>query len=469
MVKVVVLSPNEMINRADLVGSWVDESHYHTLVEEDMDLYLPPKCISDISITESCLKKCSDCESGLDEHNIVFKFRKNYFTQEEIDSASAGLSDAAISADNRGKAAGPRGAKQGTRDWVSEEEFEIIKAIQSPKATVTGEDPISVIRKKYENIDPAESLKTRGQAWLTEGLVKHEFNFDTWVDEMAKLPEAESITQAKWVEKTLISKSVYAKMVNSGICGWYDRYPRIPFGRATSYTRENPDKFAKSYPFLQALSKVFEELLPWRYGNQKDAARMIDPKFVVPETPFTTITVNKNFRTAAHYDPANMADGFANISVISKGDYAGGYLVFPEIGYAVNLRPRDVLFVNNQAGLHGNTELILEHPESERVTCIAFFHERMLELGSYDYEETRREFVDFRRLNPNHPNQKKKWNGITPGMWADTETKGGNYKDAKEWYDFLKAKGRQGEDWINNHHPWLKNSFESSGLGDFFL
>jgi hypothetical protein len=462
-----------MTNRSDLVGTWLDESHYHTLVEEDMDLYLPPACYNDISATDSCSKDCSNCEGGLSEDNIVFKFRKNYFSQEEVNSAFDGLSEAATETQNRGTAAGPRGERQGTRDWVTEREFDLIKSIKSPKANVFGDDPIDVIKTKYENITSYGESDTRGQVWLTESLKKHEFNFDTWVESARLLPEVEAIKQAKWVEDTFISKTNYANAVHSGIAGWYDRYPRIPWGRPTTYTRDNQELFAKSYPFLQSLSNAFSKLLPWRYGNQKKAAESIDPRFIIPETPFTTITVNKNFRTAAHYDPANMEYGFANICVISKNDnFSGAYLVFPEIGYAVNIRPRDLLFVNNQAGLHGNTELIKHDESAERISCIAFFHERMLELGSYDYEETRMMFVDSRRLNPNHPEQRNRWNGISPGMWADFEEKSKDYSRAKEWYEYLKAKGSIGEKWLNEYHPQLVEFYaetkKTTALDSFF-
>jgi hypothetical protein len=254
----------------------------------------------------------------------------------------------------------------------------------------------------------------------------------------------------------------------SGIAGWYDRYPRIPYARPTTYTRDNPDQFAKAYPYLQKLGDAFKDLLPWRYGNQMKAAESIDPKFVVHGTPFSTITVNKNFRTAAHYDPANMDDGFANLCVFSNNDnYTGAYLVFPEIGHAVNIRPGDLLFVNNMAGLHGNTELFLGDDQAERISAIAFFHEKMLHVGSYEYEDYRRQFVDERILDKSHPLNRDRWNGVSAGMWADTEDSKSDYSDAKEWYEYLK-KHTKGDEWLDKHHPWLKKRFEDKGLEEFF-
>jgi len=469
VVKIVVLKEEDIIARPDLVGSWLDDSNYKILVDEDMDLYLPPTCALDI--TNSCNKDCSKCDDGLNEQNIVFKFRKNFFSKEEVDSAYDGLKNVAIETNNRGYAAGPRTEMQGQngREWVNIFQEEIIKAFKNNRTpTVNGDDIIDLIVDKYKNINVHETSQTRGRVWLNEGIKKYNIIFEEWIQSTKLLSESEAKKQVIWLEENCLSKTTYASVVNSGIAGWYDRYPRIPYGRPTAYVRDNSEIFVKAYPYLQSLAKGFKELLPWRYNNQKLAAEKIDPRFVVPETPFTTITVNKNFRTAAHYDPANMENGFANLCVISKNDnYSGAYLVFPEIGYAVNIRPSDLLFVNNQAGLHGNTELVLHDDNAERVSMIAFLHEGMLELGSYEYEDTRRKFIDSRRLNLEHPEQRNRWNGISAGMWADKETKDGDYSGAKEWYEYMKAQ-LNGEEWITKYHPWLNETKEVVGLEEFF-
>lgn len=457
MVKVVVLKPEDVEARPDLVGTWLTDEHYHTLVEEDMDLYLPPDCITDMNVDANCemKKQCSSCNKGLTEKNIVFKFRKNYFAPDMVQSAYEGLRDAAQETQNRGTAAGPREGKLGNRDWVTAYEWDILDAIRDNRGNLFGEDPITAVETKYR--DQAKDVVTgRAQVWSIERVRDADFNFSDWVTKVRTMSPEDAANEAEWVEKELICKTTYANSVFSGIAGWYDRYPRIPWGRATSYTEQNPDKFAKSYPYLQKLASAFEEMLPWRYGNQKRAADKVDPKFLVPGTPFSTITVNRNFRTAAHYDPANMDDGFANICVFSNSDkYRGAYLVFPEIGYAVNIRPGDLLFVNNMAGLHGNTELILDDPEAERISIIAFFHEGMLTLGSWEYEQTRKEYVESCKNNTAHKYWKPRFNGVWPGMW-----------ESDEWADFLLSKP-EGKTWLKQHHQDLYDR-KFNSLEDFF-
>lgn len=472
MTKVIVLKPEEVIPRPDLIGQWLDDSHYHTLIEEDCDIYLPPDC-ADFTAEENCEKNmdCGHCGKGLNEKNIVFKFRKNFFTQEEADSAYAGLREAAVETQNRGIAGGPRTGTCGGREWVTDEQFDILEHfLKNNISDIFGErnprKEINIIREKYKTLKSDES---RGVVWLTEKIKANNFIFDDFANSLCDEEVDIAKKKAQDILDNYISDTTYANVVNSGISGWYSRYPRIPYGRATSYTRDNPEEFALAYPFLQSLSKGFKELLPWRFSNQMEVAEKIDSKFRVPGTPFTTVTVNRNFRTAAHHDAKNMELGMANLCVMSNNDkFSGGYLTFPEIGYAVNVRPRDLLLVLNTVGLHGNTPIVLEDPDAERLSIIAFTHESMAELGSFEYEQERRIFAESRRLNKDHPEQRNRWNGISPGMWADSEDKHHDYARAKEWYDYLKSKGDQGDEWLEKHHPWLKKSFELNGIEDFF-
>lgn len=470
MTKIIVLKPEDVKPRPELIGQWLDKNHYHTLIEEDCDLYLPADCSSDFDVEQSCINNmnCSSCHKGLTEKNIVFKFRKNFFSQEEAASAYAGLREAAVETQNRGIAGGPRTGTCAGREWVTDEQFELLEFFAYNNTTsvfddISTKDEVIAIKNKFKNLKNDES---RGVVWLAEKVKSNNFNFDSFIDNLCSLSIDEARSKAKDVLNNYISKTTYANVVNSGIAGYFDRYPRIPYMRPTTYTRDNKEKFEKSYPFLQSLAKGFEELLPERYSHQLNFSKQIDSKFIIPGTPFTTVTVNSNFRTAAHYDPANLPEGMANLCVMSNNDkFSGCYLIFPEIGYAVNVRPRDLLLVQNQCGLHGNAPLILEEEGAERLSIIAYTHEGMINGGCYEYEDTRREFVDSRRLNKEHPEQRDRWNGISPGMWCDNEKD--DPSKAKEWYDWLKAKP-EGDKWLSDYHPWLKSFYENNGIEDFF-
>ena len=416
MTKVIIAKSK--IDCEHLLGQFLDESHFDTLINEDTDCYLGSE----------------------DEENIAFKFRKNYFSKQEQDDAYAGLRDAATPTQNRGLAAGPKGEKCGGRDWVNEFQIHVFDLLQkeaeNTAITVDIKEEINVLRERY-----TDQESTRGLVWLSALVKQDNFNFENWLEKICQLPVAERKKEAFAVENKYISDTTYANQVNSGIAGWFDRYPRIPYGRATAYTQHSFDKFKMSFPFLQTLDRGFAELLPTRHAAQRAAADKIDPAFLVPQTVFTTITVNKTFRTVAHRDAGDFTNGLSNLLVLSNnGNYTGGYLILPEVRVAVNVRPGDLLLVNNHEYIHGNTPIELQDETAERVSLVCYLREKMLELGSKEYEDHRFNYVEQRRKNPEHPLQRRLWNGVSEGMWAE-----------KEWYDYLERVG--GREMVQKYHP----------------
>ena len=437
MVKVIVAEQKH--NCEHLLGKFVDESHYDHLIEEDTDVYMPPQM----------------GEDPISEKRIVLKFRKNYFSKEQQDAAYAGLREAAIRTENRGLASGIKDGIMATsegREWVTNYQQEMMEQLlKNRNSSLDNEDVIDTIREKYPREVDKKMAGGSGKnnVWVISRF-RGKFDFEAWLDSIKGMSRQERAVATEEVLK-MVSTTTYGTAVNSGIAGWFDRYPRIPYGRATSYTRDNFDKFQMSYPFLQNLAKGFKDLLPWRFNNQMEAASKLDPRFLVPGTPFTTITVNKTFRTAAHYDAGDLNEGLSNLLTLSNdGRYTGGYLIAPEYRVAVNVRPGDLLLINNHEVMHGNTEIKCEEG-SERVSLVCYFREKMLELGSFEYEETRYNFVETRRLNKEHPLWKPLWNGVSESMW-----------DSQEWYDYCEEK--LGREELLKYHP----EANASSLEGFF-
>jgi len=435
MVKIIVAEQKH--DMSHMLGQFPDESHYDFLIEEDCDVYMP--------------EVPGHPELTYSEERIVLKFRKNYFSKEQQDQAYIGLREAATETQNRGLASGPRAEKLGNREWVTEYEYDVLDYFVNPGANLFGADPIEEIRASHKNKKPSPS--NRNNVWGISAVKKDNFVFEDWVEVTKKLPEPEMIAEANRVIKKYVCSTTYANGVMSGIAGWFDRYPRIPFGRATSYTAREPEKFAMAYPFLQSLAQGFKDLLPWRYNNQMEAAKKLDPRFLVPETPFTTVTVNKSFRTACHYDAGDLTSGLSNLlTLTNNGNYKGCHLVAPEYRVAVNPRPGDLLLINNHEVMHGNTQIELLDEEAERISLVVYFREKMLELGSKEYEDCRYDFVEHRKNDKEHPEQRQLWNGVSAGMW-----------ESKEWYDFCESK--LGRDELLKYHPEAK---EQQSLEEFF-
>lgn len=398
-----------------LLGQFLDASHYDLLIDSDTDVYQQEPIGDGITLTS--------------EANIILKFRKGWFSLAEQEGAYAGMRDAAAPTQNRGLAAGTRVEKCGNREWVTAYQIEVLTRLaELPDNDIFRVTPhdIDQWRRIAETKSGGES---RGLVWLASERDKHGFTFDKWLDTIYIKPNVTIKSEVEGIHNTFISDTTYANRVLSGIAGWFGRYPRYPYGRATSYTAKHPDQFALAYPYLQSLANGFDRLLPERSAKQWVAAASLDPAFTVPGTPFTTITVNLNFRTAAHRDAGDLARGFSNLAVVTDGkhDYTGGYLILPEIRAAVNVRPGDLLLVANHDYIHGNTPIEGDNPE--RLSLVCYFREDMLELGSAKYEALRQRFVEERIRNPDHPDRKGPlWNGVTSEMWT-----------SDEWRDYILA------------------------------
>jgi len=385
-----------------LLGKFLDESHYDILIEEDCDVYGPLSSL--------------DKENG--EHNLILKFRKNVFNPEECRVTYEGLREAAQESQNRGIAAGPRIENSTGREWVTALQEEVLDRLSGSMTTVFGdeEDVLGAIYKKHET-NPVAG--TKGNVWLT---LKRptDFNFNEWARATEKLSLKEREAEVEKVS-SWISDTSYANPVYSGIAGNFDRYPRIPYCRTTTYSTNNKEKFDLAIPFIEKISEKFSKLVPGRYAAQAAAMSKLDPAFRVGNSVYTTITVNKSYRTAAHRDAGDLTEGFGNLAVVSNGvPWKGCYTVFPAYRAAVNVQPGDLIMMNVHE-IHGNTPISSESGDHERISIVCYMREKMQECGTKSYEDTRYRFIEERRLNKNHPDWREKWNGISPGVWATEE------------------------------------------------
>jgi hypothetical protein len=173
--------------------------------------------------------------------------------------------------------------------------------------------------------------------------------------------------------------------VTSGVIGFYDRYPRIPFCRKCSWNAENPEGFAEMLPLFQQVDKLYAEHAPDYYAAQKEIAARTSKDFKIPETVFTTITVNKNFRTAVHKDAKNF-DAVAPMLLIREGKYSGGYVVFPEYRVAAAMDTGDIIIFRNMVDWHGNTQIIPLSKNYQRCTMVFYYREGMINCGTAEQE-----------------------------------------------------------------------------------
>ena len=183
-----------------------------------------------------------------------------------------------------------------------------------------------------------------------------------------------------------ISRTAQASGVRSGIIGYFDRYPRIPYCRQTSYNENHLDKFDAVRPVLSVMADVFRDHIRDRYDAQMGVCRETHPAWVIKGTPFSTVTVNKNFRTMMHRDAGDLSEGFGVMACLRAGSYGGSYFCFPQYGVAVDMEDGDVLLGSVHDEWHGNTPFEDPGEDYERWTLVAYYREKMIDCGSPEEE-----------------------------------------------------------------------------------
>ena len=202
-----------------------------------------------------------------------------------------------------------------------------------------------------------------------------------------------------------LSKSPKAKAVYSSIIGFSDRYPRIPYCRRTMFTQRNWKHYNQCLPYIKCVDEFFKQYAPARYKIQKKMAENSSKDFIIKDTAFSTVTVNKNFRTAGHYDNGDLKEGFGNLGVISQGSYDGGITVIPKYGIGLDLQDGD-LAIFDVHELHGNTEIIRKG-FYERISVVCYYREKMIYCGNADYELNRAK-TNTKKIADEHEIEKAK-------------------------------------------------------------
>jgi hypothetical protein len=183
-----------------------------------------------------------------------------------------------------------------------------------------------------------------------------------------------------------LSKTTRGGLVYSGIIGYFDRSARFPFCRQTAFLIHQAAKWKKFLPYIQRADAGFREFMPDRWQVQREWASKTAGDWVIPESTFTTVTVNRNFQTAVHKDAGDLHDGFGVMSCLRNDKYEGGYLCFPEYRVAVNMG-NGCLCLADVHEWHGNTPLKNLRVGYERITLVFYYREHMIHCKSAKEEE----------------------------------------------------------------------------------
>ena len=261
-----------------------------------------------------------NCDGYKENGEPLFFFRKNIIPQQVCEDAYKSFRHAVSKGGNRGSAGGvvPNRKESNTMSISFDEKGNALKAV-------------------------AKTGKTRGHRGLKSGIVS----------------------------KTHVAHH----MVESGIAGYFDRQTRIPYCRQTSFNEHQFEKFKKGYPYIKYISDLFKEVCPKRWQNQKDVINKTSNDFFIKDTVFTTITINRNFRTAIHTDKGDLPEGLGNLGVLQAGNYSGAYTVLPKYKIGFDVRSGDVCFFDVHE-FHGNTA-IKGVGKYERISIVCYYRKNM--------------------------------------------------------------------------------------------
>lgn len=146
--------------------------------------------------------------------------------------------------------------------------------------------------------------------------------------------------------------------------------------RVTRFTTEFPEKWQAMFGLIQDIDKQYKKLVPDAYKFQRKCADQIAYK--VPNTCFSTITTNLNTKLGCHKDSNNLKESFGNLAVIHKGDYDGGYTVYPQFKIAVSVKTGDFLAMDVHR-THSVTSIKPLTKDAERLSIVCYLRQGVYE------------------------------------------------------------------------------------------
>jgi len=159
-----------------------------------------------------------------------------------------------------------------------------------------------------------------------------------------------------------------------------------PYAHQTGDSEAYPAAFKEMNDLIRDLDNAFELISPELRRRQSDALQ--GSPWLIPNTCFSSVTVNRNWQTSLHPDEDNFGPAVA--TVLTQGGPRGADLVFPQYFLPVSLRPGNVMIADTHV-LHGNTALYGVPGKTYRISFFAYLHNSILRCGSVEEEAKRRE------------------------------------------------------------------------------
>ena len=170
-----------------------------------------------------------------------------------------------------------------------------------------------------------------------------------------ELPENHKLVSIKYEnENGKISKRCVSNYSRGSAVGYFDNVGKLPC-REVGWTKNNPEKQSVLVELAEEVEEAFKKTDKSKYEFQKDMASK--SPFTFGDTCFSTMTINYDFRTAAHKDKGDLVNSLSTLTIFEDkpNNYQGFYLGLPEYKVCFDIRDSDTL-VFNAHEFHCNTE-----------------------------------------------------------------------------------------------------------------
>jgi hypothetical protein len=242
-------------------------------------------------------------------------------------------------------------------------------------------------KKDVSPADKEEALEKRKQAKLAW--------FEYWLVNIWEVSE-DKIEAAKIAKKKYVTIQPRSNRAFSNVVGAIDRSGRTPYGRLTKTTTDKWEKFVGQQKFYNEADELLKETMPETHKILSERFdKILDKRYTLFGTCFTSVTVNYNFRVAYHFDGQNAKNAVAVLSTLEQGSFEGSEFVFPQLRLAFNIRHGDFLAGDNQGLMHGMMPFKNTSEDFESIWFVLYQRDSILKLDTLECEACRKAFMSY--------------------------------------------------------------------------
>ena len=178
--------------------------------------------------------------------------------------------------------------------------------------------------------------------------------------------------------------------VRCGCAGYFDAVAGLPC-RMVGWSTKNPEKHEALKELCEEIAETHKKNEPKSYEYQMSKSHK---DYLMGASPYSTLTLNYDFRTAAHIDRGDLLNSLSTLTILEEieNNYEGCYLGLPEYKIAFNIKSGDTLIFDAHE-YHANTEMKVlsdKLPKDDltgehfggRISIVAYLRNRISECPS---------------------------------------------------------------------------------------